>query len=296
MTPDPDAADRAPRAATRRPRLARRRPEGSGTGLAVNALPPPAIDGAVQPGYARVPGALRLPVHTLPQPDETTCGPTCLHAVYRYWGDDTPLPDVIARTHRLEEGGTFAVYLGCDALRNGYRAALYTYNVTVFDPTWFTEPGVDIAERLRRQCEAKGSSRIVDVTRGYLEFLERGGRLRFADLSPALVRTLLRFKLPIITGLSSTYLYRARREFGVAATPDDVRGVPVGHFVVIAGHDPQQRRVLVVDPYQPHPYGKSHEYWISIDRAVAAILLGIVTHDANLLVVYPRRRAGAPVP
>ena len=23
-----------------------------------------------------------------PQPDETTCGPTCLHAVFRYFGED----------------------------------------------------------------------------------------------------------------------------------------------------------------------------------------------------------------
>ena len=277
-------------------RSAQSRSPAACAGPAVSAVPPPAMDGAVRPAHATTPGALRLPVHTLPQPDETTCGPTCLHAVYRYWGESQSLAQVIARTHRLEQGGTFAVYLGCDALRNGYRAALYTYNVTVFDPTWFTQPGVDIADRLARQLEAKGTPRLHAVTAGYLEFLAQGGRLRFADLSPALVRGLLRFKLPIITGLSSTYLYRARREFGPADTPDDVRGVPVGHFVVIAGHDAVRRRVLVVDPYQPHPYGKSHEYWISIDRAVAAILLGIVTHDANLLVVYPRRRAPASVP
>ena len=292
--PDPAAGHEARAARGSRERIASR-PAGAG-GRAVGALPLPAIDGAVRAAHTIAPGALRLPVHTLPQPDETTCGPTCLHAVYRYWGETASLDDVIARTHRLERGGTFAVFLGCDALRNGYRAALYTYNVTVFDPTWFTQPGVDIAERLRLQRAAKSTPRLDDVTEGYLEFLERGGRLRFADLSPALVRGLLRFKLPIITGLSSTYLYRARREFGVDDTPDDVRGVPVGHFVVIAGHDAVRRRVLVVDPYQPHPYGKSHEYWISVDRAVAAILLGIVTHDANLLVVYPRRSAPASVP
>jgi hypothetical protein len=57
--------------------------------------------------------------------------------------------------------------------------------------------------------------------------------------------------------------------------------------VVIAGYNAPQRRVLVADPYQPHPYGSTNEYWISIDRAVGAVLLGIVTHDANLLIVYP---------
>ena len=97
---------------------------------------------------------LKLPLRVLPQPDETTCGPTCLHAsVYRYWGEDVALETVIARSRTLEHGGTFAVFLACDALRHGYRATIYTYNVTVFDPSWFGRPGVDIAERLRRQRE-----------------------------------------------------------------------------------------------------------------------------------------------
>lgn len=232
----------------------------------------------------------RLPVDTLPQPDETTCGPTCLHAVYRYWGHDEPLDPLIARMHRLEQGGTFAVYLACDALRKGYSATIYTYNVTVFDPTWFKGPDVNIAERLQRQREVKMDHRLQAVTPGYLEFLSLGGRLRFKDLSAALVHRILRRRMPIITGLSATYLYHAPREYGETDTPDDVRGLPTGHFVVIAGYNAVRRRVLVVDPYQPHPYGPSHEYWISIDRAVGAVLLGIVTHDANLLIVHPPPR------
>ncbi len=229
----------------------------------------------------------RLPVQTLPQPDETTCGPTCLHAVYRYWGETEPLEQVIARNYRMEIGGTFAVFLACDALRKGYCAAIYTYNVTVFDPTWFKGRDVDIVDRLQRQREIKMDYRLQQVTPRYVEFLQLGGRLRFVDLSPKLLHRLLRRGFPIITGLSSTYLYHAAREYGPSDTKDDVRGLPTGHFVLIAGYNANRRRVLVVDPYQPHPYGPTHEYWISIDRAVGAIFLGIVTHDANLLIVHP---------
>ena len=236
------------------------------------------------------PITLHLPVKMLPQPDETTCGPTCLHAVYRYWGEDARLPDVIARTRKKEVGGTFAIFLACDALRHGYQATIYTYNLTVFDPTWFA-PGVDIAERLQRQREVKKDPRQQHVTElvtdGYLEFLSLGGQLRLIDLSHPLIHGLLRQNLPIITGLSSTYLYRAAREYGPNDEPDDVRGLPAGHFVVIAGYDRKQRTLLVADPYGRHPYGPSLEYWINIDRVFGAILLGIVTHDANLLVIHP---------
>ncbi|MBW8459032.1 MAG: C39 family peptidase [Thiobacillus sp.] len=237
----------------------------------------------------------RLPLQMLPQPDETTCGPTCLQAVYRYWGEDARLEEIIARTHRMTHGGTFAIFLACDALRHGYQATLYTYNLTVFDPTWFA-PGVDIAERLQRQRAVKPDARLQHVTEGYLEFLRLGGRLRLADLSRPLIRGLLRRNLPIITGLSSTYLYRAAREYGPDDVPDDIRGLPAGHFVVIAGYDRKKRSVLIADPYGLHPYSPSHEYWVSIDRVIGAVLLGIVTHDANLLVIYPSRSAPKETP
>jgi hypothetical protein len=241
------------------------------------------------------PISLRLPVRMLPQPDETTCGPTCLQAVYSYWGGHVPLAEVIERTHKLEHGGTFAIFLACDALRQGYQATIYTYNLTVFDPTWFA-PGVDIAECLQRQREHKQDARLQHVTEGYLEFLRLGGRLRLADLSRPLIRGLLRRNLPIITGLSSTYLYRAAREYGPDDLPDDIRGLPAGHFVVIAGYDRKKQSVLVADPYWRHPFSPSHEYWVNIDRVIGAILLGIVTHDANLLLVYPPRAAPKDAP
>ena len=120
---------------------------------------------------------------------------------------------VIERMWRLEHGGTYAVFLGCDALRKGYRARIYTYNLTVFDPTWFTRPHVDIAARLARAARGEGrAARLQHATDGYLEFLTRGGRLRFANLSQRLIRGILRCRLPILTGLSSTYLYRSARE------------------------------------------------------------------------------------
>lgn len=221
-------------------------------------------------------GAFRLPVETLPQPDEKTCGPTCLHALYTYWGEHEPLHSVITRA-RSEHDGTLSVLLACDALRRGYCATLYTWNITVFDPTWFVEPS-GIAARLRRQRELKGGGRLQLATEGYLQFLALGGQLCFADLTASLIHGLLRRRLPIITGLSSTYLYRSARE----------HELPAGHFVVLGGYNAIRRTLMVVDPYQPTPYGPSHEYWLSVDRVVGAVLLGIVTHDANLLVVHPR--------
>jgi len=235
-----------------------------------------------------LPVRLRLPVEILAQPDEVTCGPTCLHAVYRYWGSEETLDEVIARARRLEHGGTLAVFLACDALRRGFDATIYTFNLTMFDPTWFRQ-GIDIAEKLKHQLAVKKDPRIGHDTAGYLEFLRLGGRLRLTDPSRTLLRGILRRRLPILAGLSSTFLYRSAREYGPDDRPDDVRGEPAGHFVVLTGYDRRARSIQVADPYDPHPHGPSRRYWISIDRVIGAILLGIVTYDANLLVISPRK-------
>jgi hypothetical protein len=231
----------------------------------------------------------QLPLKTLPQPDNTTCGPTCLHAVYRYYGDRIELSQVVAECPRLEEGGTLAVQLACHALRRGYDATIYTYNLQVFDPTWFHPAPKPLAERLLAQKAAKESRpKLHAATDAYVEFLERGGSLRMEDLSRWLIRTYLNAGVPILAGLSATYLYRDAREFGPQWAPDDVRGESAGHFVVITGYDRATKRVQIADPLHPNPLASTAKYEVGIDRAICAILLGVLTYDANLLIVEPR--------
>jgi hypothetical protein len=224
----------------------------------------------------------------LPQPDDSTCGPTCLHAVYRFYGDRIPLRQVISEVEPLETGGTLAVHLGCHALRRGYAATIFTYNLHLFDPTWFTGK-VDLAERLRQQAEAKYDRRLRAATKAYLQFLSLGGLMRFDELRPALLRRFLKRQVPVLTGLSSTYLYGSAREVGDhTLREDDVRGVPTGHFVVLCGYDRDTRQVTVADPHQDNPLFGSHYYEVGVNRALGAILLGVMTYDANLLIVETR--------
>lgn len=224
------------------------------------------------------------------QPDDVTCGPTCLQAIYRYFGDDIPLSNIIQDVECIEEGGTLAVMLGCDALKRGYNAVIYTFNLHIFDPTWFRSPDVSLSAKLSAQMAAKDHPKLRAASEAYLHFLSLGGEIRMQDLNAALIRRYLRRSVPVLTGLSSTYLYQEPREVGIEGTPDDLQGEPSGHFVVLCGYDPVERSVLVADPYLPNPISNTHEYAVSLDRAVCSILLGIVTYDANLLVIRPGDR------
>jgi hypothetical protein len=236
----------------------------------------------------------RMLIDILPQPDETTCGPTCLHAVYRYFNDETPLDRVIGEIRRLHHGGTLAVFLASHALRRGYKTTIYTYNLEMFDPTWFDEDGSvpDIADRLQRQMAAKDADYSIP-TEGYAEFLGLGGRLKFEDLTTSLIRRYLKRGVPILTGLSATYLYHSAREYGTECVYDDVLGHPSGHFVILGGYQADTRTVSIIDPLHPNPMAPSHYYEINIDRVIGAILLGVLTHDANLLVIEPTRRTSS---
>ena len=224
----------------------------------------------------------------LPQPDDTTCGPTCLHAVYRYHGTEVPLAEVIQAVPRLETGGTLGVLLGCDALRRGYAVSLFTYNLQVFDPTWFGPRPVDLVAKLRAQAKVKTSQKLRLACEAYVEFLQLGGRVRFEVLSGSLIRRYLNRDLPILTGLSSTYLYGTMREYGPEDDEDDVRGTPAGHFVVLSGYDRKARMVQIADPLESNPHSPTRRYAINIDRVLNAILLGVLTYDANLLVLEKR--------
>lgn len=243
-------------------------------------------------------GSRLLDIDILPQPDDETCGPTCLHAVYRFWGDRRTLHDVIDSVRSLNKAGagrgTLAVMLGAHALRSGFSASLYTFNLLMFDPTWFDEegqadPGV-LAQKLAAQLGAKGDAadpRFPVATENYLDFLAAGGRILFRDLTSELISAFISDGTPVLTGVSATYLYKCAREFGPHDDYDDIRGEPSGHFVVLHGYDEAERLVRVADPLADNPGFETQSYDIPLARLVPAIMLGVLTYDANLLIIEP---------
>jgi hypothetical protein len=97
---------------------------------------------------------VELPVLIERQPDYTTCGPTALHAVYRYFNDPIDLATVIEETPKLPGGGTLSVHLSVHALRRGYEVDTWMCNVRHMDPTWFQQP-TDILAKLKARTAAK---------------------------------------------------------------------------------------------------------------------------------------------
>jgi hypothetical protein len=146
-----------------------------------------------------------------PQPTDFVCGPTCLHAVYQYFGRSESLESVIAEVAEIPGGGTLAVHLGSHALDHGFSATLYTNNLHVFDPTWF-RPGVDLAAKLVAQAKVKEDPKLRMATEACLRFLELGGVIKQESFTLDLLRAHIDRGVPLVAGLSATYLYESARE------------------------------------------------------------------------------------
>ncbi len=236
----------------------------------------------VDPAVDRYPFDFRIS----PQPTDTSCGPTCLSAIYHFYKDPVSVEQLIKEIPSVEGGGTLAVALGIHALRRQYRATLYTSNLRIFDPTWFNPQIPDFRERLAAQISIRKKNKERSAARFYLEFFDLGGKLLMKDLSGKLIRHHLKRGNPILTGLSATILYMNSREIPETCQDDDLRGEPVGHFVVLCGYDKESQEVKLADPMWPNPY-KGQIYSVKMNRLLNSILLGVLTYDSNLLIIEP---------
>jgi hypothetical protein len=230
---------------------------------------------------------MHIPVEMLPQPTESTCGPTCLHAIYRHWNLNLPLDQLIQEIPEHEDGGTLSVNLGLHALKRGFEAITYSYNLRVFDPTWWNLEPAELIDKLERRIPHLNNDKLVETHQLYIHYVQRGGRIKLRDLNPAFLHRLLLKGVPVLTGLSATYLYQTPRELP-DTTDDDVAGYPAGHFVVVNGFDPDSMEVTITDPYADNPFNPKGLYRVDVHRFINSVMLGIVTYDANLLIVRPK--------
>ena len=222
------------------------------------------------------------------QPDYTTCGPTALHAVYRYYGDPIDLKTVIAETPKLPTGGTLGVHLSVHALSRGYEVTTWLCNVRHMDPTWFQQP-TDILAKLKARAAAKKfdeDPRYGPAMEAVERYIELGGKVVWGDLSPKLIASKLAEGTPLLTGTNGTYLYQCARETDEGA--DDVKGEAFGHFIVLSGYRSRDESVAISDPLLDNPAHGTKYYRATVHRLIGAIFLGVGSDDGNLVLIKPK--------
>ena len=61
--------------------------------------------------------------------------------------------------------------------------------------------------------------------------------------------------------------------------------------MVINGYDASARVTHIADPLLPNPISRSQYYEVTLNHLVCAVMLGVITDDANLLVLSPRKKS-----
>lgn len=225
------------------------------------------------------------------QKDDETCGIACLLGYYQYLGLNWDYEELNKEVEMLDTGGTLGVNLGIHALQLGMEVTLSSYNLQVFDPSWAKLSPQELTFKLQKQMDAKkADQKLVQASSAYIRYLNLGGKIEFCDSSIDELKKKLDEEIPILVGLSSTFLYQSKREIPDTTELDDINGYPAGHFVVINGYDEKNKMISVCDPYPETPFSEQGStYCVSADHLMTSIFLGIITYDANFLTIQKRK-------
>ena len=126
-----------------------------------------------------------MDIKILQQPDDVTCGPTSLQAVYNHLGYKISLKQLISEIEFLEDGGTLGVFLGIDALKRGFKATIHSYNLTLLDPTWSELSMPELKAKLELLHKAKHAPKLRKAIDAYNSYINSGGTVALEDLRQA---------------------------------------------------------------------------------------------------------------
>lgn len=222
----------------------------------------------------------KLRVEIEPQPTIVACGPTCLHAVYRYFGREISIATIVDEVNHKVVEGCFDGALGVHAICAGLSARIASVNLRVLDPSWFVGHG--IREALVAAGNKTSELSLKNAALAYAAFVNAGGELALGGITFESIVNSISRSIPVIVGLSSTFLYRSRR-----SSITDGEETSVGHFVVVTGVDVKQRMVSIADPLSENPAGLGAYYDLPWDQLLSCICLGALTNDGAALIVWP---------
>lgn len=217
-----------------------------------------------------------------------TCGPSALQQVLAYYGVKKSLKEIL-RNVKLYEYGTWGCNLLSYALKLGFKAEIVTHYLDIFDPTWFKLSKKGLIKKLKlRLKHAKEKDK--HGIKGYIRFLEFGGRIRFEIIKEKIIKDYLKKKIPVIACFCFTALWKSKRAYskkmrkGYKSILSDIKGVPEGHFIVISGYT--KDKFFITDPSYNTPYAKTGKYTVPAKELIAYILMW---EYGNICVVKPKK-------
>jgi len=170
---------------------------------------------------------------------KNTCGPSSLQQILAYYGIEMDLKKIMRNVKIYKGGFAFMSDLATYVKKLGFDSKIICYDASIVDPTWSELSKRKIIQKLvkRFKFEKNGIKKLI-------KFLKVNGKLEIRIPTKELILSYLKKKVPPIICLSSTILRGKSRRY--KGKYDDIKGNPIGHFLVISGYD--NGYFIVTDP------------------------------------------------
>ncbi len=161
----------------------------------------------------------------------------------------------------MNEYGTWSPYIGIYAMKLGYNVEIFTYDVSLFDPTWFNLSNKSLIKKLKIAIKKIKDKDKKFGVRGYIDFLREGGKLTFKIPTKKILIKFLKKKIPPMAFVNSTAYYKRKRKDFKAGKRSEF-GEVGGHCIVISGY--KNGKFIVTDPN----YFKGGIYEVPEDKLI----------------------------
>lgn len=224
-----------------------------------------------------------LPIVSVRQTDDISCGLCCLRMVMLYHGKDVTIELLQQMMPPSQDVGLYDSQVGLAAMKLGFTVTIFSYNYRIFHPLWNHLNRDELIQKLQLKKDMDNSPQLAFPVERYIEFLKTGGNLLFYPLSKEMVLAHFDHELPLIVALDMNFLYDC------ADFQDESSNSRPTHFVVLHGYDLERNTFDVTDPWYniPIPHEDGH-YSLDADRIINAIMIAQEKHDSAVIVIQKK--------
>jgi peptidase C39-like protein len=221
-----------------------------------------------------------LPIRSEIQPDDTSCGISCLKMLLAFHGISLSFDEMREIIPPLPDIGLYDSHVGKAALDLGFSVTIYSYNYTIFHPLWNHLTRKDLIRHLSTKNKSSMTPLQEFATKSYIEFMEAGGEVLFYPLSKELLLAFFEKGLPVMVALDMCFLYDSMVYYENTTEPRAT------HFVVLHGYNPENNTFRISDPWHSIPLPNNMgQFSLDADRVINAIFLGQNRNDAAVVVI-----------
>jgi ABC-type bacteriocin/lantibiotic exporter with double-glycine peptidase domain len=208
---------------------------------------------------------LKLSVPYFKQELGNDCGICCVRTLSGFYGKKVFSKQVLEKCD-LHPFGVFTVDLGLFLLEEGFDVDIYSFDLSLVNPSWSKSSETELLERLKELYLGDEFNR--KKLEKTISFIECGGRFKVKIPEEKMLIDSIKKKVPVMISVNASVLYDKRSD--------------LAHFVVVNGFT--KNSFIVSDPFF------EGEYSVSKKKLLFAWFTESINSSGYLLKITPSKK------